>query len=243
VKLALNQVVKSFDGHLVVDSVSLALEKVHTLVLIGPSGGGKSTLLRIIGGLEYPDSGSVEINGDPVLFDETNLLRHRRTVGTVFQSFNLFPHLTALQNITLPLEKVHGRSPAEADATARQLLARFQLSDHVGKRPAELSGGQRQRIAIARALSSKPRLLLLDEPTSALDPEMAAEVLDAIRELRDEGLDFILVTHEMGFARHIADQVAFLAEGRIVEAGPANQLFDHPTAPQTRSFFAKVLKY
>jgi polar amino acid transport system ATP-binding protein len=243
VKLALNQIVKRFDGHLVLDSVSLSLEKVHTLVLIGPSGGGKSTLLRIIGGLEHPDSGSVEINGDPVLFDEKNLLRHRRTVGTVFQSFNLFPHLTALQNITLPLEKVHGRSPSEADATARQLLARFQLTDHVGKRPAELSGGQRQRIAIARALSSKPRLLLLDEPTSALDPEMAAEVLDAIRELRDEGLDFILVTHEMGFARHVADQVAFLAEGRIVEAGSSNQLFDNPTAPQTRAFFAKVLKY
>lgn len=242
-KLALNQIVKRFDGHLVLDSVSLSLEKVHTLVLIGPSGGGKSTLLRIIGGLEHPDSGSVEINGDPVLFDEKNLLRHRRTVGTVFQSFNLFPHLTALQNITLPLEKVHGRSPSEADATARQLLARFQLTDHVGKRPAELSGGQRQRIAIARALSSKPRLLLLDEPTSALDPEMAAEVLDAIRELRDEGLDFILVTHEMGFARHVADQVAFLAEGRIVEAGSSNQLFDNPTAPQTRAFFAKVLKY
>jgi polar amino acid transport system ATP-binding protein len=243
VKLALNQIVKRFDGHLVLDSVSLSLEKVHSLVLIGPSGGGKSTLLRIIGGLEHPDSGSVEINGEPVLFDEKNLLRHRRTVGTVFQSFNLFPHLTALQNITLPLEKVHGRAPAEAEATARQLLERFQLSAHVGKRPAELSGGQRQRVAIARALSSKPRLLLLDEPTSALDPEMSAEVLDAIRELRDEGLEFILVTHEMGFARHVADQVAFLAEGRIVEAGPSSQLFDNPTALQTRAFFAKVLKY
>lgn len=242
-KLALNQIVKRFDGHLVLDSVSLALEKVHTLALVGPSGGGKSTLLRIIGGLEYPDSGGVEINGEAVIFQEEALLRHRRSIGTVFQSYNLFPHLTALQNITLPLEKVHGRPPAEAEAIARQLLERFRLADHAGKRPAELSGGQRQRVALARAISIKPRLLLFDEPTSALDPEMAAEVLDAIRELRDEGRDFILVTHEMGFARQVADQVAFLADGRIVEAGIASQVFDAPSAEQTRAFLAKILKY
>jgi polar amino acid transport system ATP-binding protein len=243
VKLALNQIVKRFDGHLVLGGVSLALEKVHTLALVGPSGGGKSTLLRIIGGLEYPDSGGLEINGEPVIFQEDALLRHRRTVGTVFQSFNLFPHLTALQNITLPLEKVHARPPAEAEAIARQLLERFRLAGHAGKRPAELSGGQRQRIAIARAISSKPRLLLFDEPTSALDPEMSAEVLDAIQELREEGLDFILVTHEMGFARKVADQVAFLSEGRILEAGIAADVFESPSAEQTRAFLAKVLKY
>ncbi|HEX3720241.1 MAG TPA: amino acid ABC transporter ATP-binding protein [Verrucomicrobiae bacterium] len=242
-KLALNQIVKRFDGHLVLDSVALSLEKVHTLALVGPSGGGKSTLLRIIGGLEHPDSGGLEINGEPVIFQEEALLRHRRTVGTVFQSFNLFPHLTALQNITLPLEKVHDRAHGEAEGIARQLLERFRLADHAGKRPAELSGGQRQRIAIARAISSKPKLLLFDEPTSALDPEMSAEVLDAIHELREEGLDFILVTHEMGFARRVADQVAFLAGGRIVEAGPAKQVFDAPSADQTRAFFDKVLKY
>jgi polar amino acid transport system ATP-binding protein len=243
VKLALNQIVKRFDGHLVLDAVSLSLEKVHTLALVGPSGGGKSTLLRIIGGLEHPDSGAVEIDGEAVTYEEEALLRHRRTVGTVFQSFNLFPHLTALQNITLPLEKVHGRAPAEAEKIARQLLERFRLASHANKRPAELSGGQRQRIAIARAISSKPKLLLFDEPTSALDPEMSAEVLDAINELREEGLDFILVTHEMGFARQVADQVAFLAEGRIVEAGSVKQVFDAPAAAQTRAFFAKVLKY
>ncbi|HEX4121324.1 MAG TPA: amino acid ABC transporter ATP-binding protein [Verrucomicrobiae bacterium] len=242
-KLALNQIVKRFDGHLVLDAVSLSLEKVHTLALVGPSGGGKSTLLRIIGGLEHPDSGAVEIDGEAVTYEEEALLRHRRTVGTVFQSFNLFPHLTALQNITLPLEKVHGRAPAEAEKIARQLLERFRLASHANKRPAELSGGQRQRIAIARAISSKPKLLLFDEPTSALDPEMSAEVLDAINELREEGLDFILVTHEMGFARQVADQVAFLAEGRIVEAGSVKQVFDAPAAAQTRAFFAKVLKY
>jgi len=242
-KLDLRRISKSFGGHLVLDAVSLSLEKVHTLVLIGPSGGGKSTLLRIIAGLEYPDSGDVEINGQPVIFREENLLRHRRTVGTVFQAFNLFPHLTALQNITLPLEKVHGHSSADAEQIARQFLARFRLENHAAKRPAELSGGQRQRVAIARAVSIKPALLLFDEPTSALDPEMTAEVLDMIKELRDEGRDFILVTHEMGFARQIADQVVLLVDGRIAEAGEVRQVFEHPASGQTRDFLARVLKY
>jgi len=243
VKLRLDEISKQFDGQRVLDAVSLALEKVHTLVLIGPSGGGKSTLLRIIAGLEFPDAGAVEINDERVVFEENSLRRHRRTIGTVFQAFNLFPHLTALQNITLPLEKVHGQSPAEAAATARQLLQRFRLADHAAKRPAELSGGQRQRIAIARAVAIKPRLLLFDEPTSALDPEMTAEVLDMIQELREEGRDFILVTHEMGFARRVADQLALLAAGRIVESGPVEQVFDNPASAQSRDFLARVLKY
>ena len=241
--LRLRQIVKRFHGHQVLNGVSLSLDAVRALVLVGPSGGGKSTLLRILGGLDHPDSGSLEINGEAVIFEEQALLRHRRTVGTVFQAFNLFPHLTALQNITLPLEKVHGHTAAGAEQIARQLLERFRLLAHAGKRPAELSGGQRQRVAIARALSGKPRLLLLDEPTSALDPEMTAEVLDAILDLRQEGRDFILVTHEMGFARRVADEAAFLADGRIVEAGPAAQLLDAPAEPQTRAFLAKVLKY
>ena len=242
-KLRLDEISKHFDGQQVLDAVSLALEKVHTLVLIGPSGGGKSTLLRIIAGLEFPDAGAVEINDERVVFEEDSLRRHRRTIGTVFQAFNLFPHLTALQNITLPLEKVHGQSTAEATATARQLLQRFRLADHAAKRPAELSGGQRQRIAIARAVAIKPRLLLFDEPTSALDPEMTAEVLDMIQELREEGRDFILVTHEMGFARRVADQLALLAAGRIVESGPVEQVFDNPASAQSRDFLARVLKY
>jgi polar amino acid transport system ATP-binding protein len=242
-KLDLASISKRFDGHLVLDAVSLQLEKVHTLALIGPSGGGKSTLLRILAGLEYPDSGTVEINGEPVVFREAALQQHRRRIGTVFQAFNLFPHLTALQNITLPLEKVHGIPADEAGETARRMLARFRLENHAAKRPAELSGGQRQRVAIARAVSIKPKLLLFDEPTSALDPEMTAEVLDMIKELRDEGRDFILVTHEMGFARQVADQAAFLAEGRIVEAGPSARLFDDPASPLTREFLSKVLKY
>ena len=242
-KLKLAQISKSFGGHRVLDAVSLDLEKVRTLVLIGPSGGGKSTLLRIIAGLEYPDSGQLEINGERVVFQEETLLRHRRTIGTVFQAFNLFPHLTALENITLPLEKVHHHSPGDAAEIARQFLARFRLENHAAKRPAELSGGQRQRVAIARAVSIKPKLLLFDEPTSALDPEMTAEVLDMIKELREEGRDFILVTHEMGFARQIADQVALVADGRIIESGPVQQIFDHPAAPQTRDFLSRILKY
>jgi len=242
-KLTLSCVSKSFDGHPVLQSISIVLEKVHTWALIGPSGGGKTTLLRILAGLEFPDSGEVEIDHQRVVFEENALLQHRRSIGTVFQAFNLFPHLSALRNITLPLEKVHGQSPNDAELVARQMLARFRLEAHALKRPAELSGGQRQRVAIARAVAIKPRLLLFDEPTSALDPEMTAEVLDMIKELRDEGRDFILVTHEMGFARQVADQVAVLADGRIVEAGPADQIFDDPQSERTRDFLAKVLKY
>ncbi|HWD19598.1 MAG TPA: amino acid ABC transporter ATP-binding protein [Verrucomicrobiae bacterium] len=241
--LRVSHLIKSFPGHRALDDVSFALENAPTLVLIGPSGGGKSTLLRILGGLEYPDSGAVELEGEKVHFTEEALLRHRRTIGTVFQAFNLFPHLSALQNITLPLEKAHQRDPAEAEATARQLLTRFRLEKHAHKKPAELSGGQRQRVAIARAISIKPRLLLFDEPTSALDPEMTAEVLDVIKELRDEGRSFVLVTHEMGFARQLGGQLAFLADGRILESGPAHAFFEHPAHPQTRDFLARILKY
>ena len=242
-KLRLTEVTKSFGEHVVLDAISLSLEKVHTLALIGPSGGGKSTLLRVIAGLEHPDRGEVEIDNEKVWYEESYLLRHRRTIGTVFQAFNLFPHLTALENITLALEKVHGRSTAEAESIAREHLQRFRLEAHAGKKPAQLSGGQRQRIAIARAIAIKPKLLLFDEPTSALDPEMTAEVLDVIEELREEGRDFILVTHEMGFARKIADQVALLADGRIAEVGPVEQVFEQPRSQQSRDFLAKVLKY
>jgi len=242
-KLKICNLSKTYNGHHALDSISLMLEKVHTLVLIGPSGGGKSTLLRIIGGLEFPDRGEITINDQPVLFEEDALLRHRRTIGTVFQAFNLFPHLSALQNITLPLEKVHGYSATGAAAIARQLLTHFRLEKHAAKKPAELSGGQRQRIAIARAISIKPRLLLFDEPTSSLDPEMTAEVLDMIKALREEGRDFILVTHEMGFAREIAEQVALLADGRIIEMGSVAQIFSHPASALTRNFLAKVLRH
>ena len=225
------------------DDLSLQLESVHRLVLIGPSGGGKTTLLRILAGLAAPEAGEVQLDGNAMRFEEAALLRHRRTVGVVFQAFNLFPHLTALQNITLPLEKVHGYTPARAQEVAMQLLTRFQLATHAAQKPAALSGGQRQRVAIARAVAVKPRVLLFDEPTSALDPEMTAEVLDMIRELGAEGQNLILVTHEMGFARVVADRVAFLAQGRILECGTADQVFISPATDQCRRFLAAVLKY
>ena len=183
------------------------------------------------------------IDGERIVYREDALTRYRRTVGTVFQAYNLFPHLSALSNVTLPLEKVHRYPPAAAVEAAMVSLRRFKLAEHAHKRPAELSGGQRQRVAIARAIAIKPKLLFFDEPTSALDPEMTGGVLEIIEELRDEGRDFVLVTHEMGFARRVADQVALLSDGRIVESGPAAQLFDAPTHAASRDFFARVLRY
>ena len=242
-KVKISGLSKSFATHRALDRVSLDLEGVRSLVLIGPSGGGKTTLLRILAGLEVPDAGEVELDAEKMRFDEGSLQQHRRRVSVVFQSLNLFPHLTALQNITLPLEKVHGFSHDKALEAARQLLSRFQLEAHADKKPAALSGGQRQRVAIARAVGTKPRILFFDEPTSALDPEMTAEVLDMIRQLLGSGCDLFLVTHAMGFARVIADRVAFLAEGRIVECGPAQSLFDAPQSEQCRRFLATVLKY
>jgi len=242
VHLILSELRKSFAGKVVIDDITADFGEARSLVLIGPSGGGKSTLLRIVAGLETPDSGAVTLDGETIDFRE-KLRAHRRRLGVVFQSFNLFPHLSALANVTLPLEKVHGRTAAEAEEIAHETLRRFQLAEHAQKRPAELSGGQKQRVAIARAIAIKPRLLLFDEPTSALDPEMTAEVLDVIEELKEEGLDFILVTHEMGFARHVGDVVAFLADGRIVERAPAEELFAAPQSAPCRDFLSRVLKY
>ena len=242
-KLSLQDVVKRFGTHTVIDRVSLELDGVHCLALIGPSGGGKSTLLRIVAGLEYPTSGSVTLNDKTIEYHDQALLRHRRSIGTVFQAFNLFPHMTALKNITVPLEKVHGRTPEEARALAEGTLRRFQFLDPAHKRPAELSGGQRQRVAIARAIAIKPQVVLLDEPTSALDPEMTAEVLELIEELKQEGRDLLLVTHEMGFARRLADRVALLANGRIEEFGPPEQIFGAPQSEVTQGFLRRVLRY
>jgi polar amino acid transport system ATP-binding protein len=242
-KLKISNLSKRFDTHQALDSVSLVLEEAHSLVLIGPSGGGKTTLLRILAGLEIPDNGTVEFNGEAIQFQESALLRYRRTVGVVFQAFNLFPHLTALENIALPLEKVHEHAPAQARDIAFQLLRRFQLDTHAHKKPSGLSGGQRQRVAIARAVAIKPRVVLFDEPTSALDPEMTSEVLDMIEQLRDEGTDLILVTHEMGFARLAADRVAFLSQGRVLEFGETKSVFDAPKTDECKRFLGTVLKY
>jgi len=242
-RLKATNLCKSFGRQIVLKNVNLDLDEVHTLAFIGPSGGGKSTLLRIVAGLEKPDSGTLYLNDHEIIYREKELMAHRRTVGTVFQAFNLFPHLTALQNITLPLEKVHRYNPAEARQVAEVILERFGLSEHGHKSPAQLSGGQRQRVAIARAISIKPKLLLFDEPTSALDPEMTAEVLDVIGELREEGRDLVLVTHQMGFAHRVADQIALLSGGEIIECGPPKQVLDNPQSETTRQFLAKILKY
>lgn len=242
-QLRLSGVVKRFGSQEALREISLAIDDLHALAIIGPSGGGKTTLLRLIAGLEKPDRGEVEIDGEPLAFDEESLLRHRRSIGTVFQAFNLFPHLTALENITLPLERVHGFGRVEARDEAARMLERFQLASHAGKMPAQLSGGQQQRVAIARAIAIKPRFLLLDEPTSALDPEMTAEVLEIIEELRREGRDLIMVTHHMGFARQVADHCIFVCGGEVAESGPAAELFARPHSPQLRNFLAKVLKY
>ncbi len=242
-RLELDGLRKVYLRHTALDSVSLSTGDVRSLVIVGPSGGGKSTLLRIVGGLECPDAGSVSLDGKRLSCDENFLREYRRSVGTVFQAYNLFPHLNALRNITLPLEKVHGLPPEEAEQIAHALLERFHLSEHAAKKPYELSGGQRQRVAIARAVSIKPRVLLFDEPTSALDPEMTAEVLEMIAEIKEEGRNIIIVTHEMGFARAAGDEAVFLAEGRVVEHGPAARVLSEPEEELTRKFLERVMKY
>jgi polar amino acid transport system ATP-binding protein len=244
-KLDLRDVTKVFGVTRALDRLSLQIPEARVLVFIGPSGGGKSTLLRVLGGLEIPDGGQVTINDHPLAqpVDPQALQAYRRRNGFVFQQFNLFPHLTARRNITLPLETVHGRSPAEARSLADQSLARFGLLDHAEKLPSQLSGGQQQRAGIARAIAASPEILFLDEPTSALDPEMTAEVLELIQELADAGQHIILSTHEMGFARAVADQVAFIAQGQVAEAGPPANLFHAPKSAVCQRFLSRVMRY
>ena len=216
-------------------------EEVSALAIIGPSGGGKSTLLRIIGGLETPTSGAMAVDGSPVSFDETSLRAYRATLGFVFQDGGLFHHMTALENVALPLQVVHGASSDEADDRARELLARLGLEDSLAKRPAQLSGGQKQRVAIVRALAMNPDVMLFDEPTSALDPEMVGEVLALMKELAAEGMTMVVVTHEMGFAREVASRVLFINDGTIQEDETPEELFDHPKNARLQEFLSKIL--
>jgi polar amino acid transport system ATP-binding protein len=218
-------------------------DEVQVLALIGPSGGGKSTFLRLIGGLESPTSGEVMVNGIKLPVGDSALREWRKKNGFLFQSFNLFPHLTAEENVILPLVEVHQSSREDAKNRAQEMLSRFGLAKHLGKQPGQLSGGQQQRVALARAIAHKPQWLLLDEPTSALDPEMKAEVLDLIEELQKSGQKIILSTHEMGFARRASDHVIFLSDGQNLEEGNAEELFENPKTAEVKLFLEKVMKW
>jgi len=235
---------KDYGGAVALRSLDLAVpDEAQVLALIGPSGGGKSTFLRLLGGLETPSRGSLAVDGQALPRDEAGLLAWRRQHGFLFQAFNLFPHLSARENVELPLLRAHGWSPDEARERAVEVVERFGLASHLDKRPAELSGGQQQRIALARAMAHRPALLLLDEPTSALDPEMKAEVLDLVAELCESGQRIVLSTHEMGFASRSADQVAFLAGGRVLESGETRRVFEDPEQEELRRFLARVMKW
>lgn len=241
-RLELAGIAKEFDGAPVLSGIDFD-DEVTTLAIIGPSGGGKSTLLRIIDGLAAPTSGTVRLDGIAVDYDEKVLPAYRVKLGFVFQQGGLFDHMSALDNIAVPLMDVHGYAQREAEQRANELMERLGLAAEARKKPRQLSGGQQQRIAIARAMAAHPRLLLLDEPTSALDPEYTTEVLDLVKELRDEGARFIIVTHEMGFARNACDRVAFLSEGHLMEYGESDEVFAHPETPQLKRFLGKLLEW
>ncbi len=239
-KLQLVDVHKSFDDKKVLNGLDLTVNEHEVVCLIGPSGCGKSTILRCVDLLDEIDQGAILLDGEDITAAGVDTNRLRRRIGIVFQSYNLFPHMTVLDNVTLGPRRAHGVERSEAEARARELLERFGLADKAGEYPNRISGGQNQRAAIVRALMIQPEILLLDEVTSALDPELVGEVLGVIRELSDQGLTMILATHEMGFARDVASTVAFLHQGRVLEAGPPQQLFDAPTQPRTQQFLERV---
>lgn len=231
-----------FGETLVLDGLNLDAD-ITTLAIIGPSGGGKSTLLRILGGLQSPSSGRVVVGDEEVIYDERVLPSYRAGIGYVFQQGGLFQHMSVLDNIVVPLEQVHGVSHKDAETRARELLDRFGIAGQADKLPALISGGQQQRAAIARAVAPHPQLLLLDEPTSALDPIYTNEVLDLIDDLHRDGTRFIIVTHEMGFARRACDACAFLSGGKILEFAPSEEFFAHPQHAETEKFLGKLLEW
>lgn len=242
--IELENVVKKFGDHTVVDNVSMTVAQGEVAAIIGPSGAGKSTLLRCVNLLEQPDSGKIRVAGTSIdagsQIRAKDLAKLRSVVGMVFQSFNLFPHLTVLRNITLPQEQVLGRSSEEARKRALTLLERVGLADKAQQYPNRCSGGQQQRIAIARALALDPEVMLFDEPTSALDPELGLEVLTVMRELADEGMTMVVVTHEMEFARDVSDHLVVMADGAILEEGKPTDIFAAPTHARTRQFLRAV---
>ena len=239
--LSVRGVWKSFDEHPVLRGIDLEVDAHQAVVLIGASGSGKSTLLRCMNGLESVDAGTIILDGDvDVTGFDTDLDVVRRRIGIVFQSYNLFPHMTVLDNIALAPRKVLRRGRAECDEQARSLLARFGLEGKAGEYPDRLSGGQAQRVAIIRALAMEPEIMLFDEITSALDPLLVGEVLDAVRELKSGGLTIVMATHEMSFARDVADQVCFLQGGVVLEQGSPAQIFESPGEPETQQFLSRL---
>jgi general L-amino acid transport system ATP-binding protein len=235
------KVEKWFGDFQALRGVDLIVGRQEVVVVIGPSGGGKSTFIRCINRLEEHDRGRIVVDGIELTNDLRNIQGIRREVGMVFQSFNLFPHLTAIDNVALGPRQVRRMRKADAMQLAREMLDRVKIPEQARKYPGQLSGGQQQRVAIARALAMQPKIMLFDEPTSALDPEMIAEVLDVMRELARSGMTMIVVTHEMGFAREVADRVMFMADGQIVEVGTPDHFFRNPTEERTRLFLSQIL--
>ena len=233
---------KSFGRLEVLKGIDFRVDLAEVVCVVGPSGSGKSTLLRCINRLEEPTSGSIHIEGVDITHPDADVDRLRTKIGMVFQQFNLFPHLTVLRNLTIAQEKVLKRSKEDAEGIARDMLAQVGLSEKVDEYPARLSGGQQQRVAIARSLAMNPDLMLFDEPTSALDPELVGEVLDVMRTLAAEGMTMMVVTHEMGFARDVADRVVFMDDGVVVEEGPTEQILAEPSTERARQFFRMVLR-
>jgi len=234
---------KHFGALHVLKGVDLLLAERELVFIIGPSGSGKSTLLRCLNRLEHPSSGSVVVDGVDMLDPRTDINHARQRIGMVFQSFNLYPHMTALGNVTLALRKVAGKPREEAEALGRAALARVGLADRAGHTPGQLSGGQQQRVAIARAIALEPRVMLFDEPTSSLDPELVGSVLGVVRDLRESGMAMVVVSHEMGFARNAADRVLFMDEGVILEEGPPARIFEAPAHERTRAFIGQIQRH
>jgi glutamate/aspartate transport system ATP-binding protein len=241
--IEISNISKSYGAFPVLKNCSARIARGEVVVICGPSGSGKSTLIKTVNGLEPIDSGEIKVGDFRLAPGVTNVAALRRSVGMVFQSFELFPHLTVLSNVTIAQTKVLKRSKVAAEEKARSLLERVGLSAHITKHPSQLSGGQQQRVAIARALALDPEVMLFDEPTSALDPEMVNEVLDVMTGLARQGMTMVCVTHEMGFARGVANRILFMDEGEIVETAAAAEFFDHPQSGRARSFLAKILKH
>ncbi len=237
----IKDVSKWYDEFQVLRNITEEIKRNQTVVICGPSGSGKSTLLRCINGLEHFQKGEIIVDGKSVQDSSTNIFELRADIGMVFQHFELYPHMTAVDNISLAPQKVRKKSVKEAEAMAMKLLERVGIPEQANKYPGELSGGQKQRVAIARALAMEPKVMLFDEPTSALDPEMIKEVLDVMIDLTKEGMTMIVVTHEMGFAREVADEIIFMDEGRIIERGTDENFFKNPKSERTKEFLDKIL--